>query len=235
MNSPVAEFGPHIRAVIDAADKAGFLGEADIAALVAQTARLIARERDRSVADALDAQAEFYWEASTLLDPARGVAEANGEEGMTAVLDAQIRTMREVSTRLRRRAAQWRGVSPEDQAIHDMAAGTPPKSVAADGMQAAGLPSLASDLGDAYFREHPDLDRKTTSLEFRNGEKGWAVVGHHQVEPAPVAKAPAEDEKTAPEPCCDCCAVGDGQCYCEGPKAKMCKCAPCKKAREDMK
>jgi hypothetical protein len=202
----------------------------DVTDLITEWSPKIAAARDASVAAALNAQAEFYWEASTLLDPVKAVAELNGEESMSAILDAQIRTMREVSTRLRRRAAEWRGVPPEDQAIHDMAAGVTPPPATPLGM--VGLPGLADDLANAYFDQRPELDRGKTSLEFRQGEKGWYIAGHRELdEPPGLAMSPP-----APPDCdCACCLVGDGLCYCEGPKTKMCKCKPCVTARKDMK
>lgn len=72
--------------------------------------------RNEAVAAALDTQASFYWESSTLLDPACEAARAGGDESMEALLTAQIKIMREVSARLRRRAAEIRGVSVEEAA-----------------------------------------------------------------------------------------------------------------------
>jgi hypothetical protein len=231
--SGVNEFSFLVGAIARAAQLEG----ADIADLIGQWSPKIADARDATVAAALNAQAEFYWEASTLLDPTRAVAEANGEEAMTAVLDAQIRTMREVSSRLRRRAALFQGLSAEDQAIHEMAAATPtrPLTPGLAGLGAVGLPGLANDLADAYFREHPELDKATTSLEFRNGEKGWHIVGHRTLE-HPPGFAVGEGAAAAAELCCACCAVGDGKCYCNNsgkPKTKWCKCVPCKTARDN--
>lgn len=76
--------------------------------------------RDEAVAAALDAHASFYWESSTLLDPAREAARAGGDESMEALLTAQIKIMREVSARLRRRAAEIRGVTEEEAAARQM-------------------------------------------------------------------------------------------------------------------
>ena len=224
------EFSSIVREIVQAGDhRAGLLAEIEIDGLVAEWAPKVAAARDTSVAAALFTQADFYWEASTLLDPVKAVAELNGEESMCAVIDAQIRTMREVSARLRRRAMQWSGLPAEDQAIHEMAAGTAPLAVP---LGAVGLPGLADDLAKAYFDEHPELDRGKTSLEFRQGEKGWYIAGHMEIkEPPGFAMQPP-----APPDCdCACCLVGDGLCYCEGPKTKMCKCGPCVKARKDMK
>lgn len=161
------------------------------------------------VAEALDAQADFYWEASTLLDPARQVAEQNGEESMTAVLDAQIRTMREVSARIRRRAADWRGSDgPDPLAVVEPAA---PVSLA----------DSVTALADAWFEEHPEADRSSTTLEFRKGDDGlWKVAGGYG----------------AGDACCACCATGTGKCYCHNsgqPKTKWCKCEACKEARKE--
>lgn len=240
------QFWSMVRAIVEAADKAGFLGPADIEALATEWAEKIAAAHDASVAAALNQQAEFYWEASTLLTPTRAVAESTGEESMTAVLDAQIRTMQEVSARLRRRAAQFQGVSAEDQAIHDMAAGArvmpiiptvpaepffhhPDKS----------LHATFNALVAAYIADHPDVDPKATSFEFVNGgDDGWRIAGHKAQEPAGVP----EEEIALGGPqggaCCACCAVEDGRrlCYCVNsgkPKAKWCKCGPCKTAREE--
>ena len=235
---PVHEFGPKIRAVVETSDKAGFLGSADIEALVAEWSAKIAAARDASVAAALNAQAEFYWEASTLLAPTRAVAESTGEESMTAVLDAQIRTMQEVSARLRRRAAQFQGVSAEDQAIHEMAAGKPVATGPFFERLDKSLHATFNDLVAAYLVDHPDLDPKKTSFDFINGgEEGWRIAGHKVVE-----ESGAPDEAIAlggpeGEACCSCCAVNDGRrlCYCNNsgkPKAKWCKCGPCKEARD---
>lgn len=230
----VNEFRAMVRTIVETSDKAGFLGAADIEGIADEWAQKIAAARDASVAAALDAQAEFYWEASTLLDPAKSVAEMQGEDAMGAILDAQIRTMREVSTRLRRRAAEWRGLPAEDQAIHEMAAGTSPPAQPTAAACTRGGPvsrEVLEELGAAYLAQHPELDPKATSLEYRPGKEGWYVAGHIVIEQQPgFAMTPAP-------PLCDCacCAVGDGLCHCEGPKTKMCKCDPCKNARKDMK
>lgn len=239
----IHEFTALVTAIVQAADqRAGLLAAVEVDELVGKWAPLVQVSRDSAVADVLDQQAEFYWEASTLLEPTKLVAERSGEDTAAAIVDSQIRTMREVSARLRRRAAEWRGVSAEDQAIHEMAAGAP---TPAGGLEVAGpLHVAVSELTDAYFKEHPELDPKTTSLEFRHvGDWGWKVVGHRVVKEGPplevafpegAAVAPAGTLEEA-APCCECCAVGDGQCYCEGPAKTLCKCKPCVKARKDMK
>lgn len=176
------------------------------------------------VADALDAQGNFYWEASTLLDPARQVAEQNGEDAMMAVIDAQIRTMREVSTRLRRRAADWRGAAEPDSSW-----------VAAPGVAeaSAGLPSVAA-LADAWFAEHPQIDPAYTSLEFKKDDQGrWNVVGSFDVPQQPGFPLPPPAPPL--EVCCECCSADDGLCYCEGPAKSWCKCKPCFQKRKDAK
>lgn len=226
----VNEFSSLVAELVRAAQGAAGNSEGvDVTDLITEWSPKVAAARDASVAAALLAQADFYWEASTLLDPVKAVAELNGEESMSAVIDAQIRTMREVSARLRRRAMQWSGLPAEDQAIHEMAAGTASLAVP---LGTVGLPGLADDLAKAYFDGHPELDRGKTSLEFRQGEKGWYIAGHMEIkEPPGFAVQPP-----APPDCdCACCLVGDGLCYCEGPKTKMCKCKPCVTARKDVK
>lgn len=234
--SGVNEFSGLVAGIVQASQAAAGNSEGvDVTDLITTWSPLIARARDASVADALDAQATFYWEASTLLDPAKTVADLQGEESMSAILDAQIRTMREVSNRLRRRAAEWRGLPPEDQAIHEMAAGgvTPAAPPAAAAAVAGPLTAVMGEIVAAYLVEHPELDpaRDMISFEFREGESGWYVAGHILIQHPPGLPVPP----AAPDCACACCLVGDGLCYCEGPKAKMCKCGPCKKAREDMK
>jgi hypothetical protein len=229
----VNEFSSLVAELVKAAQGAAGNSEGvDVTDLITEWSPKIAAARDASVAAALLAQADFYWEASTLLDPVKAVAELNGEESMSAVIDAQIRTMREVSARLRRRAMQWKGLPPEDQAIHEMLAGGPPKSAAATALGVVGLPGLADDLANTYFGEHPELDKKTTSLEFRQGEKGWYIAGHMEMKAPPGFAMPP-----APPDCdCACCLVGDGKCYCNNsgkPKTKWCKCVPCKTARDE--
>jgi hypothetical protein len=233
--SAVSEFGQLVGEIAAEASAA----HVDIADLVNRYAPMIAAARDASVAEALNDQATFYWEASTLLDPARAIAERNGEESMAAVIDAQITTMREVSTRLRRRAAEFAG-GAEDQAIHAMVS-APPEAFRAivhpgerwpttsKGLAGLGLAGVADELSKAYFLAHPHLDPARTSLEFRNGEQGWYVVGHEE-----LAQAPGWVPSPGGE-CCACCAVADGKCYCDGSAESMCQCKPCKKAREDLK
>lgn len=211
--SAVSEFGQLVGEI--AAD--GRDNHVEIADLVNKYAPLVAAARDASVADALNQQADFYWEASALLDPARMVAERNGEEAMTAVLDSQINTMREVSKRLRRRAMQFAGVPAEDQAIHAMATAAPAPTAPAMGP----LSGIAFELGQAYFIAHPELDPKRTQLEFRNGEKGWHVSSHREVE-SPGSMDP-----------CSCWAAGSGKCYCANSTngGHVCDYGPCKKFR----
>lgn len=71
---------------------------------------------DNAVAAELDRQATVQWDASTMIEPAQKVLSEAGEEAGAALLDVSIRTMREVSARLKRRAAEVRGVSPEEAA-----------------------------------------------------------------------------------------------------------------------
>ena len=229
MTSGVNEFSSLVAGIVQAAQGAAGNSEGvDVTDLITTWSPLVARARDSSVADALDAQATFYWEASTLLDPAKAVAEQQGEELMSAILDAQIRTMREVSNRLRRRAAEWRGLPPEDQAIHDMAAGVKPAAAGPLVVPPLATHEVLGDITAAYYQLHPDLDPSRTSLEYRNGDDGWYVAGHILIEAVTAPPAPPDCD-------CACCLVGDGLCYCEGPKTKMCKCVPCVKARKDMK
>jgi hypothetical protein len=228
----VNEFSSMVAGIVQAAQAAaGNSDGVDVTDLITKWSPLIAVARDSSVADALDEQATFYWEASTLLDPAKAVAELQGEENMSAILDAQIRTMREVSNRLRRRAAEWRGLSAEDQAIHDMAAGVKPAAAGPLVVPPLATHEVLGDITAAYYQLHPELDPSRTSLEYRNGDDGWYVAGHILIEHPPglpVAPAPDCD--------CACCMVGDRKCYCNNsgkPKPKWCKCVPCKTARDE--
>lgn len=231
----VNEFSGLVAAIVqDAQSIAGNSEGVDVTDLITKWSPMVAQARNYSVADALDAQATFYWEASTLLDPVKAVAEMNGEEAMSAVIDAQIRTMREVSARLRRRAMQWKGLPAEDQAIHEMAAGTVAAGrdlIAPMRAKAGGLTEVMGEITAAYLVNHPDLKmgRDLVSFEYREGESGWYVAGHIVLEHPPGLAV------TPPDCGCPCCLVGDGLCYCEGPKAKMCKCAPCVQARKDAK
>ena len=72
---------------------------------------------DGAVAAELDRQATVQWDASTMIEPAQKVLSEAGEEAGAALLDVSIRTMREVSARLKRRAAEVRGISPEEMAM----------------------------------------------------------------------------------------------------------------------
>lgn len=215
------DFRPILYAVIDAAGQKG----AGADEVVDRFAPVIVQMVTGSVADVLDAQANFYWEASSLLDPTRQVAESNGEEAMLAVIDAQIRTMREVSTRLRRRAADWRGNDAPDVLGAPAAAATLADSVTA--------------LTDEWFDAHPELDRATTSLEFRKGDDGlWKVMGAFQIVRAEGLSAHLLTPQEEEEPCCACCATGTGKCYCHNsgkPKTKWCRCEPCVAARMEGK
>ena len=234
--SGVNEFSGLVAGIVQASQAAGNSEGVDVTDLITTWSPLIARARDSSVADALDAQATFYWEASTLLDPAKTVADLQGEESMSAILDAQIRTMREVSNRLRRRAAEWRGLPPEDQAIHEMAAGgVTPAPPAAAAAVAGSLTAVMGEIVAAYLVGHPELDpaRDMISFEFREGESGWYVAGHILIQHPPGAPlAPLDDDECD----CACCMVRDRKCYCNNsgkPKTKWCKCAPCKTARDE--
>lgn len=233
----VNEFSSLVADIVRAAQGAASYSEGvDVTDLITEWSPRIAAARDASVAAALLAQADFYWEASTLLDPVKAVAELNGEESMSAVIDAQIRTMREVSSRLRRRAMEWKGLPAEDQAIHEMLAGGTPKSAAAPELAKTGsLTEVMGEITAAYLVHHPDLKmgRDLVSFEYREGENGWYVAGHIVLEQPPgLAVTPP----AAPDCDCACCMVGDRKCYCNNsgkPKAKWCKCVPCKTARDE--
>jgi len=109
------EFGQIVLDIFRAA-----LAGGDQVDLMREHTAVIQRVRDEAIAAALDAHASFYWEASTLLDPAREAARAGGDEAMEALLTAQIKIMREVSARLRRRAAEISGVSEEEAAARQL-------------------------------------------------------------------------------------------------------------------
>lgn len=78
-----------------------------------------AAEADEAIAEELARQAEFYWDSAALLEPTRQVMFEQAQEEAVAMLDGQIRLMREVSKRLNTRAAAVRGVSPDELAARE--------------------------------------------------------------------------------------------------------------------
>ena len=133
-------------------------GRNDLVDLIREHSARISAMRDKAVAGALDAQASFYWEASTLLEPARKAARSAGEEGMEGLLGAQIETMREVSARLRRRAAEIRGVPADEAAARQVL--VEPAEVAEAHLElvrADGCPCACCARGTCDCAERPDI------------------------------------------------------------------------------
>lgn len=74
----------------------------------------ITRLRDEAIGEELDAQSRFLWEHGTMLEKTFEVLNANGDETAAAIIDGQVRLLREMSGRLSRRAAAIRGVTEEE-------------------------------------------------------------------------------------------------------------------------
>jgi len=74
----------------------------------------ITRLRDEAIGEELDAQSRFLWEHGTMLEKTFEVLNANGDEAAAAIIDGQVRLLREMSGRLSRRAAAIRGVTEEE-------------------------------------------------------------------------------------------------------------------------
>lgn len=110
----------------DALKKVGEYGGVDLptyfaefGGLVAEWGARFAREVDEVVAEELARQAEFYWDSAALLEPTRQVMFEQAQEEAVAMLDGQIRLMREVSKRLNARAAAVRGVTADELAARE--------------------------------------------------------------------------------------------------------------------
>lgn len=110
---------------------------------------------DNAVAAELDRQATVQWDASTMIEPAQKVLSEAGEEAGAALLDVSIRTMREVSSRLKRRAAEVRGISPEEMAMRGIL--TIPADMVAPPDTTPGAQSGATDVPpEPGKEEEPD-------------------------------------------------------------------------------
>lgn len=88
--------------------------------IVAAIGPAIQRGCDAAAAAELGAQADLLHRAAMMLRPLRAIAEESGESGvMIAIVDAQLASMQELATSLRRRAAD---LTPMDPALVALAA-----------------------------------------------------------------------------------------------------------------
>lgn len=121
--------------------------------LIRRFSVMISDLRNAAVAEELDRQATVQWDVSTMIEPAQKVLSEAGEEAGAALLDVSIRTMREVSARLKRRAAEVRGITPEELAMRGVL--TLPLDTTAPPQAAPGGQSSTPDVPPEPKKEEP--------------------------------------------------------------------------------
>lgn len=86
----------------------------DVVDLIREISPRISSIRDEAVAAELDRHSTFFWDHAAMLETTWKPLLEQGEEDAAAILDGQIRLLREMSSRLSRRAAAVRGISEDE-------------------------------------------------------------------------------------------------------------------------
>lgn len=82
--------------------------------LIREISPKISSLRDEAVAAELDAQSAFCWEHAAMLEATWKPLFEQGNEDAAAIIDGQLKLLRELSGRLSRRAAAVRGISEDE-------------------------------------------------------------------------------------------------------------------------
>lgn len=81
-----------------------------------------ASDRKHAIADELALHAQHYWDMAAMYDRTRSLAEKSGEEGSGLIAEATMQVCRDVARRLKARAAEVRGVDPDEALFREEAA-----------------------------------------------------------------------------------------------------------------